>query len=146
MSATPTTSAAFSKRGRFRRRRRPAEPRLRRSAVPQGDSHVDGSDASRAVCHRAVPDLWTPALTRVRAAGFQLVALTLREDAVTLEEFAGMPRTGQIALLVGAEGPGLQKESEALADVRVGSRSRRLLTRSTWPSPPASRLRLRKPQ
>jgi tRNA G18 (ribose-2'-O)-methylase SpoU len=65
------------------------------------------------------PDLWTPALTRVRAAGFQLVALTLRDDAVTLEEFARMPRTGRIALLLGAEGPGLQEESESLADVRV---------------------------
>jgi len=65
------------------------------------------------------PDLWTPALTRVRAAGFQLVALTLRDDAVTLEDFAGMPRTGRMALLVGAEGPGLQAESESLADVRV---------------------------
>jgi tRNA G18 (ribose-2'-O)-methylase SpoU len=65
------------------------------------------------------PDLWTPALTRIRAAGFQLVALTLREGAVTLKEMAAAPRTGRIALLVGAEGPGLPEGSEALADVRV---------------------------
>jgi len=65
------------------------------------------------------PDLWTPALTRIRAAGFQLVALTLREDAVTLEEFSAAPPTGRVALLVGSEGPGLQEESESLADVRV---------------------------
>lgn len=64
------------------------------------------------------PDLWAEALTRVRVAGFQLVALTLRDDAMNLDEFASGPR-GRIALLLGAEGSGLSAESEALADVRV---------------------------
>jgi tRNA G18 (ribose-2'-O)-methylase SpoU len=64
-------------------------------------------------------DLWTAALTRVRAAGFELVALTPREPAVDLEEFAQRSRVERIALLVGTEGPGLTAETEALADVRV---------------------------
>ena len=65
------------------------------------------------------PDLWTPALTRVRVAGFQLIALTLGEDAEDLRAFANRPASGRIALLLGAEGQGLRAESEALADVRV---------------------------
>jgi len=65
------------------------------------------------------PDLWEAALRRVRAAGFQLVALTLRDDAVDLDEFAGLPRPGRLALLLGAEGPGLSADSEAIADARV---------------------------
>jgi len=64
-------------------------------------------------------DLWTAALTRVRAAGFELVALTPREPAVHLEEYARTSRAERIALLVGTEGPGLTAEAEALADVRV---------------------------
>ena len=64
-------------------------------------------------------DLWTAALTRVRVAGFQLVALTPRPDAVDLETWAA-GRSGQpVALLLGTEGTGLSVESEALADVRV---------------------------
>ena len=65
------------------------------------------------------PDLWAPALTRIRAAGFQLVALTPRVGAVTLQAFASGPRSGRIALLLGTEGAGLSPESESLADVRV---------------------------
>jgi tRNA G18 (ribose-2'-O)-methylase SpoU len=65
------------------------------------------------------PDLWEPALTRIRAAGFQLVALTPRQGAVTLQAFASGPRSGRVALLLGTEGAGLSAESESLADVRV---------------------------
>jgi tRNA G18 (ribose-2'-O)-methylase SpoU len=66
------------------------------------------------------PDLWTAALTRVRVAGFQLVAMTLREDALDLRAFAASgQRSARTALLLGAEGPGLSADSEALADVRV---------------------------
>jgi tRNA G18 (ribose-2'-O)-methylase SpoU len=64
-------------------------------------------------------DLWTPALTRVRAAGFQLVALTPREPAQDLDAFASAGRPNRIALVVGAEGPGLSAETEAIADIRV---------------------------
>jgi tRNA G18 (ribose-2'-O)-methylase SpoU len=62
---------------------------------------------------------WTTALTTLRAHGFQIVALTPREPAVTLDVFARQPRAERIAWLVGAEGPGLTSETDALADVRV---------------------------
>jgi tRNA G18 (ribose-2'-O)-methylase SpoU len=64
-------------------------------------------------------DLWTAALTRVRVAGFQLVALTPRPDAIDLETWAAGGRRERVALLLGTEGDGLREESEALADVRV---------------------------
>jgi len=65
------------------------------------------------------PDLWAPALTRIRAAGFQLVALTLKPGAMDIADWAKQPRTGRLALLLGAEGSGLSEEAEALADARV---------------------------
>ncbi len=65
------------------------------------------------------PDLWEAALARVRAAGFQLVALTLGGDAVDLRAFAAGARNARVALLLGAEGEGVSAASEALADVRV---------------------------
>ena len=64
-------------------------------------------------------DLWTPALTHVRVAGFQLVALTLGDGAVDISDWAQRPREGRVALLLGAEGQGLAADSEARADVRV---------------------------
>jgi len=64
-------------------------------------------------------DLWTPALARVRVAGFQLVALTLGEGAIEIDDWARGPRADRFALLLGAEGAGLSPESESLADVRV---------------------------
>ena len=65
------------------------------------------------------PDLWGAALSRVRAAGFQLIALTPREDAVPIDEFVRSPREGRQALLLGTEGAGLSPDSETLADARV---------------------------
>ena len=64
-------------------------------------------------------DLWTPALTRVRAAGFQLVALTLGAGAIEIDDWARGPRADRFALLLGAEGSGLSADAESLADVRV---------------------------
>jgi len=64
-------------------------------------------------------DLWTAALTRVRAAGFHLVALTPRPDATDLEAWTTGRRGERVALLLGTEGAGLSAESEALADVCV---------------------------
>jgi tRNA G18 (ribose-2'-O)-methylase SpoU len=65
------------------------------------------------------PDLWTAALTRIRAAGFQLVALTPRPDAIDLEAWATGRGKERVALLLGTEGAGLSAESETLADVYV---------------------------
>ena len=67
----------------------------------------------------AAPDDWPRLLTRVKAAGFTIVALTPREPSETLDAFAARPRAPRIALIVGAEGAGLTPSVEAAADCRV---------------------------
>jgi len=62
---------------------------------------------------------WPAALTRLRAAGFRLVALTPREPSEALEAFASRARGPKLALLVGSEGPGLTVAVESAADDRV---------------------------
>jgi tRNA G18 (ribose-2'-O)-methylase SpoU len=54
--------------------------------------------------------------TVVRAAGFQLLALTPSPDATDLTTLTPPPR---LALLLGAEGPGLTSRALATADTRV---------------------------
>ena len=57
-------------------------------------------------------------LTALKNAGFTIVALTPRDAAMDLT--ACVRRRGQrLALLVGSEGPGLTREAESTADVRV---------------------------
>jgi tRNA G18 (ribose-2'-O)-methylase SpoU len=68
---------------------------------------------------RADAEDWPGVLTRVRAAGFTIVALTPREPSETLEAFARRPRAPRLALIVGAEGAGLTPAVEAVADYRV---------------------------
>jgi tRNA G18 (ribose-2'-O)-methylase SpoU len=68
---------------------------------------------------RAGADDWPAVLTRVRAAGFTIVALTPRQPSETLEAFAARPRAARLALIVGTEGAGLTPAVEAAADVRV---------------------------
>ena len=62
---------------------------------------------------------WPAALGRLRAAGFTLVALTLREPSETLDAFAARARPARLALIVGTEGAGLSAAVESSADVRV---------------------------
>ena len=64
-------------------------------------------------------DGWRDALVGVRESGFQIVALTLNARAQDLDAFARGPRAEKLALLVGAEGPGLTAEAEAIAEVHV---------------------------
>jgi tRNA G18 (ribose-2'-O)-methylase SpoU len=67
-------------------------------------------------------DEWPAALSRVRAGGFTIVALTPRNPSSPSEEldaFASRHGTSPIALLVGTEGAGLTAEAEAAADYRV---------------------------
>ena len=64
-------------------------------------------------------DEWPAALSRVRAAGFTIVALTPREPSEPLDRFAARPRPSKIALVVGSEGAGLTPSVEATADYRV---------------------------
>ena len=68
---------------------------------------------------RAGAGEWPGVLTRVRGAGFTLVALTPREPSETLDAFAARPRPARIALIVGSEGDGLSPVVEAAADYRV---------------------------
>ena len=56
------------------------------------------------------------ATAALRAAGFVLAALTPRGDPAAL---AGLAAQDRVALLLGAEGPGLSAEALALADLRV---------------------------
>ena len=62
---------------------------------------------------------WPAALTRLRTAGFRLVALTPREPSEPIDMFALRPHSPKMALLVGAEGPGLTAAIESAADDRV---------------------------
>ena len=62
---------------------------------------------------------WPAALAGLRDRGFMLAALTPKEPARDLDEFAASERPARIALLLGGEGAGLSAESEAMADHRV---------------------------
>ena len=63
---------------------------------------------------------WPQALARLRARGFELVALTPRTPALDLEEYcARRERARPLALLIGAEGAGSSEAAMDLADHRV---------------------------
>jgi tRNA G18 (ribose-2'-O)-methylase SpoU len=59
---------------------------------------------------------WPAALTDVRALGFTLLALTPGPGAVSIAE---VPPAERVALMLGAEGPGLSAPAQAAAAVRV---------------------------
>jgi len=60
---------------------------------------------------------WPDGLADLRAAGFRIVALTPRADAVPLTDARLEP--GRVAVLLGAEGAGLSDAALAAADVAV---------------------------
>lgn len=63
---------------------------------------------------------WPGGLDLLRRAGFALVALTPSAEARDLAAFARDPaRPSRVALLAGAEGPGLSPATLALADAKV---------------------------
>jgi tRNA G18 (ribose-2'-O)-methylase SpoU len=63
---------------------------------------------------------WTQAIEHLRARGFRIVALTPAPEATPLPQFArGIQPHARMLLLVGAEGPGLDGGTLALADSRV---------------------------
>lgn len=66
-------------------------------------------------------DDWSSDLGRLRAAGFTVAALALRDDAVSLAELASdlRARPRKVALLLGTEGDGLSAHWLAAADVVV---------------------------
>ncbi|HEX9258933.1 MAG TPA: RNA methyltransferase [Acidimicrobiales bacterium] len=61
-------------------------------------------------------DPWPASLGLLREAGFTVVALTPATDALRIDELAP---PGRVALLLGAEGPGLSGEARRAADVSV---------------------------
>jgi len=63
-------------------------------------------------------DQWPAGLADVRTAGFQVLALTPAADAVPLHEVV-VGADDRIAVLLGAEGPGLSSEALAGSDLRV---------------------------
>ena len=63
-------------------------------------------------------DPWPSSLADVRAAGFRVLAMTPADDAVRLDEVALDP-SDRVALLLGAEGPGLTADAMAGSDLRV---------------------------
>jgi tRNA G18 (ribose-2'-O)-methylase SpoU len=64
-------------------------------------------------------EAWHHTLARIRAAGFQMIALTPGESAIALDAFARNLRADRLALLAGAEGTGLTAASLDAADVCV---------------------------
>jgi tRNA G18 (ribose-2'-O)-methylase SpoU len=68
---------------------------------------------------RTDDDDWPAALSRVRAAGFTIVALTPREPSEPLDAFTARRRPDRIALIVGTEGAGVTTVVESAADYRV---------------------------
>jgi tRNA G18 (ribose-2'-O)-methylase SpoU len=63
-------------------------------------------------------DAWPTGLEIVRAAGFQVLAMTPSPDATRLEDVV-LGDGDKAALLLGAEGPGLTVEAMAASDRRV---------------------------
>lgn len=61
---------------------------------------------------------WPEALEQIRAAGIATLALTPSADAVALAEVVARPPE-RLALLLGAEGPGLTAPALAAVDLRV---------------------------
>ncbi len=64
---------------------------------------------------------WAHDLDRLRAAGFEIVAMALRPDAISLEDYAAQVRARprRVALLLGTEGAGLSSHWLDQADVVV---------------------------
>lgn len=64
-------------------------------------------------------DDWPAELVRLKERGFRLLAMTPHGDAHTLAEAMAAVQDDPIALLVGAEGPGLTPAALRISDMRV---------------------------
>jgi tRNA G18 (ribose-2'-O)-methylase SpoU len=62
---------------------------------------------------------WSDGLDLLRRTGFRLLALTPAADAEPLATLAGRPEDERVAVVLGAEGPGLSPAALATADRRV---------------------------
>jgi tRNA G18 (ribose-2'-O)-methylase SpoU len=66
---------------------------------------------------RATP--WPQVISMVRRAGFAVVALTPSADATPIDDLAPLLGDRRVAVVLGAEGPGLTAGVMAAADHRV---------------------------
>lgn len=62
---------------------------------------------------------WPTELTMLKEKGFRLLAMTPHGDADTLAEAMAAARDERVAVIVGAEGPGLTPATLRISDVRV---------------------------
>ena len=62
---------------------------------------------------------WPADLTILRDKGFRLLAMTPEQGAATLSEAMAALRDDRVAILVGAEGPGLTETAMRASDIRV---------------------------
>jgi tRNA G18 (ribose-2'-O)-methylase SpoU len=62
---------------------------------------------------------WPKDLELLKESGFRLLAMTPQRDACTLSDAMGAAAGDRIAVVVGAEGPGLTAATLRLSDVRV---------------------------
>jgi tRNA G18 (ribose-2'-O)-methylase SpoU len=88
-----------------------------RSADPLYRRSVRVSMGAALVLPHARLAPWPEGLGQVRAAGFLVLALTPEPDAVSIDDVD--PALPRLALLVGAEGPGLSAGALEAADVRA---------------------------
>ncbi|WP_349827921.1 TrmH family RNA methyltransferase [Brevibacterium litoralis] len=63
-------------------------------------------------------DAWPADLDRLKEAGFHTAALALRDDSVTLQEFAANPPE-KVAIIMGTEGDGLSRKTLSKTDTTV---------------------------
>ncbi|UFS60370.1 TrmH family RNA methyltransferase [Subtercola endophyticus] len=61
---------------------------------------------------------WNEAAPLLHDAGFEIAALALSDDAVTLDEYAAAP-PARVAILFGTEGDGLSRQALSVADTVV---------------------------
>jgi tRNA G18 (ribose-2'-O)-methylase SpoU len=68
---------------------------------------------------------WPGGLRELTDAGFQMIALTPDPSAISIDEITDMPDADKLALLLGAEGPGLSRGvlSSATWSVRIPMRN-----------------------
>ncbi len=64
-------------------------------------------------------ETWPGDLNLLRENGFQLLAMTPDPDAATLADAMAQVGDGKVAILVGAEGPGLTHKAMRASDMRV---------------------------
>lgn len=62
---------------------------------------------------------WPAELKLLKEKGFRLLAMTPQDDACTLAEAMAAARDERVAVVVGAEGPGLTPATLRMSDVRV---------------------------